>query len=98
MNLYETSSNFGIQVECHQQGISEKRYQHVRLHPFFKLMKQWADGQFTLEGAEGGLHFRQLHILLPKICSTVACQIRTQEISSLSCLQPLLLFRLLPPD
>src|SRR6266850_2252104 len=77
---------------------SEKRYQHVRLHPFFKLMKQWADGQLILEGAEGGFHFRQLHILLPKICSTVACQIRTQEISSLSCLQPLLLFRLLPPD
>src|SRR6266853_1737 len=36
-----------------------------------------------------GFHFRQLHILLPKICSTVGCQIRTQQISSLSGFAPI---------
>jgi hypothetical protein len=42
-------------------------------------------------------HFRQLHVLLPEICSTVYCQIRAQQIgASIQHLQPLPLRNLRP--
>src|SRR5258708_10225878 len=68
------------------------------LHALFELMEERADGQFALERAKCRFDFRQLHVLLPEICSTVYCQIRTQEIGSLARFQPLLLLWLLPPD
>src|SRR5260370_4307624 len=47
---------------------------------------------------KAAFHFRKLHVLLPEICSTIHCQIRAQQIGSLSRCEPLLLLRLLPPD
>src|SRR6267142_1564437 len=61
-------------------------------------MEERANDQFALQCAKRGFHFGQLHILFPKICSTVGCQIGAQQIGSLSGLQPLLLLGLLPPD
>src|SRR5271169_1212190 len=85
-------------LECYLQRITEKRHQHVGLYPLFQLMEQRPDGQLALECAKGSFYFRQLHVLLPEICSTIRCQIRAQQIGSLARFEPLLSLRLLPPD
>src|SRR5260370_18668133 len=85
-------------LKCYMQGIPKQGYEHVGLHPLFQLMEQRSDGQLALERAKGSFHFRKLHVLLPEICSTIHCQIRAQEIGSLSRCERLLLLRLLPPD
>src|SRR6266852_1933028 len=85
-------------LECYLQRITKKGHQHVGLHPLFQLMEQRPDGQVALERTKDSFHFRQLHVLLPEICSTIHCQIRAQQIGSLSRFEPLLLLRLLPPD
>src|ERR1700674_3591410 len=85
-------------LECYLQRITKKGHQHVGLYPLFQLMEKRTDGQLALECAEGSFHFRQLHVLLPEICSTMHCQIRAQQIGALSRFEPLLLLRLLPPD
>src|SRR5271169_2136223 len=85
-------------LEGYLQRITKKGHQHVGLHPLFQLMEQRPDGQLALERTKGSFHFRQLHILLPEICSTIHCQIRAQQIGSLSRFEPLLLLRFLPPD
>jgi hypothetical protein len=85
-------------LERHLQRIAEKRHQPMCLHPLFQLMEERPDGQLALQGAKCGFHFRQLHVLRAKICSTVRCQIGAWQIGSLSGFQPLLLLGLLLPD
>src|SRR5258708_17247280 len=77
-------------LKCYLQRIPKKGHQHVGLHPLFQLMEQRSDGQLALERAKGSFHFRKLHVLLPEICSTIHCQIRAQQIGSLSRCEPLL--------
>ena len=88
---YSEALRFSRWLERYLQCITQKRYQHMCLDALFQRMEERADGQFALERAKCRFDFRQLHVLLPEICSTVYCQIRTQEIGSLARFQPLLL-------
>src|SRR5882762_2054678 len=67
---------FQQMLERHLQRITEKRYQHMGLHPHFHLMEQGPNGQLAFERAECRFHFCQLQVLLPEIGSTVRTQIR----------------------
>jgi hypothetical protein len=59
---YSEPLRFRQMLERHLQRITEKRHQHMCLHPLFQLMEERPDSLLALQSAKCGFHFRQKEI------------------------------------
>ena len=80
------------------QGVAEEGHQDVGLHAGRLLVPDGPDRELALEGAEGRLGLRELHLLRPQLGRVRLRQVRAQEVRAFARLTPRTPVRSLPPD
>src|SRR5215472_11064108 len=75
-------------LQSYPEGVAQERHHHMRLGPWFLLMKPRPDGKLAFQRAKGGFGLSKLHVLRPELLGGTCRQIGPQHVRTFPQIPP----------